>query len=82
VQHVSVGPLFEWLCPLCNTHCGDETPVIADTLLMGILKTLPSGHKKENVQISSDGQICDDESDPDDDGDEPTDSDDEDAKFE
>jgi hypothetical protein len=50
----------------------------ADTLLMGILKTLPAGHKKENVQISSEGQIFDDESDPDDDGDVPSDSDNED----
>jgi hypothetical protein len=46
-------------------------PLVVDTLLTGILKALPAGHHKENVQIMADGQICDDESDPEDDGDVP-----------
>jgi hypothetical protein len=51
-------------------------PLVVDTLLMGILKALPAGHKKENIQITPDGQICDDEIDPEDDGDEPGDDED------
>jgi hypothetical protein len=65
VQKISVAPEFEWSCPLCGVGCGyDALPVYVDTFIRNIMKAhvLSNTPSKRSLQITSDGQICCDES--------------------
>jgi hypothetical protein len=57
---VSVGPEFEWQCPICGMQSGEEIPLVVDTLMSGILLWHKPHSRKEFFQLTSDGQICDD----------------------
>lgn len=60
MQHISVGPEFEWVCPICRSHCIDDIPVVVDKFIMGVLASNGPNSKKEFFQIKMDGEICDD----------------------
>lgn len=58
---MSVGPDFEWRCPVCGRPCADENPVVVDRLMVSIVEAhQPSEQAKGFFQVTSDGEICDD----------------------
>ena len=60
MQDVSVGPNFDWACPLCGSRSNDDIPVFVDKLVMGIVNSHKPNSKKQFFQVTSDGQLCDD----------------------
>jgi hypothetical protein len=59
VQQISVGPEFEWICPLCHSQCFDDIPVIVDKLMLGVAISFKPNTRAKFFQLMEDGQICD-----------------------
>lgn len=58
MQQVTVGPEFEWACPICGSQCVDDIPLVVDKWVMEI-SNFHGPNLKKYFQITRDGEICD-----------------------